>query len=327
VIAARRNLILSLAASLAAPGLLGQTAKTLPRVSVIFNGTRQSNGAIADAFVLAMRGHGYVDGRDVVLDLRFADARNDRLAEIIAEALRGKPAVLVVAGSHAVWEAKKATAVVPIVMATVADPVAQGLVASLARPGGNITGIANLFEVVDLKRMELARELFPTARRLGYLRNPSNPFARFSAPQSEAVAKRLGVELLPFDATNSAELKSALAAIAEKRPDVLLVGSDALLLNLRGMIVEALALSRVPAIYASRSSAAEGGLVSLSPAALESYPKAAGHVARILQGARPADLPIEQPTKFDLVVNLKTARSLGVTIPQAVLLRADQVID
>lgn len=328
MISRRRKLLLGLAASTMVPrALLGQTAKTLPRVAVLFNGSPETDKAFVKSFLNTMRELGYVDGRSFVLDVRHAEGRNDRLPEIIAEMLVRKPVAIVVSGSHAVWAAKKATTAVPIVMASVGDPVGQGLVASLARPGGNITGVAILTEAVALKRMELLRELFPKASRFGRLANPSNPFSRLVTKEMEAAAGRLGVELLTFNAASSGELDNALAAIADQRPPALLVGADGLFSTLRKKIVESLARSRIPAIYSTGDAVIDGGLMSYSHTLAETYPKSASYVHRILKGAKPADLPIEQPTRFELIVNLKTARAIGVKIPPSVLLRADRVIE
>ena len=324
----RRKLLLGFAGVLAAPGQsLGQTAKPIPRVTIVFSGTRDAQSARLAAFVEGMREQGYADGRNVALDVRYADGKLDRLPEIVRELLERKPDVIVLAGSQAIWAAKKATSTVPIVMVSVADPVGQGLIASLARPGGNVTGLAILTELLVSKRLELLREVFPKTLRVGHLVNSKNPVTVILRKQNEIAAAKLGIEMREFDAGNSAELDSALAAIATQRPHAVTVFEDALFFNFRKKIADFLLQNRIPSIHGFRESAIEGGLMSYTVNFDENYRKSATFVHKILKGAKPGELPVEQPTRFELMVNLNTAKALGVTIPRSVLLRADQVIE
>lgn len=324
----RRTLLLGFAGVLAAPGQsLGQASKAVPRVAIVFSGTSEAQAARLAAFVQGMREQGYADGRNFALDVRYADGKLDRLPEIVRELLERKPDVIVTAGSQAIWVAKKATSTVPIVMASVADPVGQGLIASLARPGGNVTGLAILTESLASKRLELLREVFPKTLRFGHLLNLKNPAIAIIRKQTETAATILGIELREFDAGNSAELDSALAAIATQRPHAVTVIEDALFFNYRRKIVDSLSQNRIPSIHGFRESAIEGGLMSYTVNFDENYRKSATYVHKILKGAKPGELPVEQPTHFELLVNLKTAKALGVKIPPSVLLRADKVIE
>lgn len=325
----RRALLLVLAAaSFAAPGrLLSQVAKPLPRVGIIFNGTADTDKIFIESFFREMRELGYVNARNVEFDVRYAEGRNDRWPELIGELLGRRPDVIALGGSVAIQAARKATSTVPIVMVSVANPVAQGLVASLARPGGNITGNAILTEVVALKRLELLREVLPKVPRFAYLGNPSNPVYQPVRLEMNLAARKLGVELVHVNATNSGELDEALSTIRDQRLPALMVAEDSVLLVLHKKIVEALLRNRIPSMFPQSLHVAEGGLMSYGVKLTDLSRKSAVYVHRILSGAKPADLPVEQPTQFELTVNLKTARALGITIPQSVLLRADRVIE
>lgn len=324
----RRTLLLVLAASFAAPSrLLSQVAKPPPRVAIIFNGTADTDKIFIEPFFQAMRELGYVDGRNVVFDVRYAEGRNDRWPGIVSELLGRKPDVMALGGSVAIRAASKATSTVPIVMMSVANPVSQGLVASLARPGGNVTGNAILTEVVGLKRMELLREVFPKALRFGYLANPANPVYELIRKDLDLAARTVGIDLVRFHATNGGELDVALSAIRDQRIPALLVAEDSLLLVHRKKLVEFLLSNRIPSMLTQSSQVAEGGMMSYGINLPDLSRKSATYVHRILRGAKPADLPVEQPTKFELIVNLKTAKAVGITIPPSVLLRADRVIE
>lgn len=328
MICGRRKLLLGLVASLAAPGKpLGQSSKTVPRVAIVFNGTRDAQSARLAVFVQGMREQGYADGRNVALEVRYADGKLERLPEIVRELLERKPEVIVLSGSQAIWAGRKATSTVPIVMASVADPVGQGLIASLGRPGGNVTELAILTESLVTKRLELLREVFPKASRFGHLVNPKNPAMEIIRKQAGTAATLLGVELREFDAGDAAELDKALAAIAAQRLHAVAVVEDALFFNYRKKIADFLLQNRIPSIHGFRESANEGGLMSYAVNLDENFRKSATYVHKILKGAKPAELPVEQPTRFELIVNLKTAQALGVKIPPTVRLRADTMIE
>lgn len=305
----------------------GQGPTPVPRVAIVFNGTPETQRTFFEAFLRGMNEFGYANGRNVVLDVRWAEKRLDRLPEIVDGLLRRDPQVIVVAGSQAVRAAKAATATVPIVMASVGDPVGQGLIASLARPGGNITGIAVPSEVLMAKILEHLHELVPKATRIAVLTNPSNPVHPIAWKQTQAAARTLGVSLLRFEASGLGELERALAAIADQRPHALVVGADALFNSFRARIARFAADKRIPAGFFCRDAVNEGGLMSYAPSTAENHFMSARYVHRILKGAKPHELPVEQPMDFELYVNMRTAKALGITIPQSVIASAEELID
>jgi putative ABC transport system substrate-binding protein len=318
---------------LAAPlAVEAQPAKTLPRVAVLYPGSPVPGSPVqqdelAAAFVQGMRDNGYVDGKDFALDVRYVGTRLHELDRIITELLPLRPDVIVTVGSQGAWAAKRATSTIPIVMAVVADPVGQGLVTSLPRPGGNLTGNAILTEEVIVKRLELVREVLPRARRIGVLQNPSNPMYGILWNRLESAAKQLGLTLLRFDAVSATAVDTALDEVARQRPDALMVGQDSIFYLTRSKIVQSMSRQGVPAIYAFKEAVAKGGLMSYANSSEAMFRRAAMFVSRILKGARPSDLPVEQATTFELVINLKTAKALGLAIPPSLLLRADQVVE
>ena len=306
----------------------GQPASTpAPRVAIVFNGTPETHRPLLEAFLRGMNGLGYTNGRSVTLDVRWAESRLERLPEIISVALQRKPDVIVVAGSQAVRAAKDATGSVPIVMASAGDPVAQGLVASLAHPGGNVTGIAIPSDVLMAKILEQLHELVPSASRFGVLTNPSNPVHAIAWKQTEAIARTRRVSLMRFEASGLRELERALASVADQRPDALVVSADPLFNGFRRRIARFAADKRIPAGFFSRDAVAEGALLSYSPSIAEHHFMSAKYVHRILQGAKPHALPVEQPMDFELFINVRTARALGIRIPQAVIASAEELID
>jgi putative ABC transport system substrate-binding protein len=301
--------------------------KRVPRVAVIFNGTNEANEPSLDAFLNGLHGLGYTNGHSVALDVRWMDSRLDRLPGAIAGLLHRKPDVLVVAGSQAVRAARAATSTIPIVMAAVGDPVGQRLVQSLSHPGGNVTGIAIPAELLMAKVLEQLHELVPAASRIGVLVNPSNPVHAIAWGQTEALAKNRGVRLLRFEASSVAELERALAAIAAEHPQALVVSADALFAGFRSRIVRFAASNKIPAGYFSRDAVREGGLLACAPSIAENYFASARYVHQILMGAKPHDLPIAQPAQFELFINVRTARSLGITVPEPVVASAEELID
>ena len=319
----RRTLLLAGGAAMVPLRSFGQSKGAPFRVAMVLSGTRASEMARAAAFARGMRDLGYVEGRDFVLDVRYAGGRLDQLPGLISDALRASPNVLVTGGSQGAWAAKKATGSVPVVIATVGDPVGQGLVASLARPGGNMTGFAILSEFVLAKAVELVRELAPQAKSVGYLVNPTpTPLIPILLKHFEDTAKTLGLKPLRFDATNADELERALASIAEQRPGGIVVAQNALFYAHRQRIAEFTLLNRIIAVHPSGDAVASGGLVSYAADLVEPYRRSAALVDRILRGAKPGDLPVEQSTRFELHVNLKTASALGMTIPPSGAARA-----
>jgi putative ABC transport system substrate-binding protein len=323
----RRALLLAGGAAMVPLRSFGQ-AKGLPRIAMVLNGTQASETLRVAAFARGMRDLGYLEGRGFVFDVRYAGGKLEHLPALVNEALRGGPAVLVVGGSQASWAAKKATKSVPVVMATVGDPVGQGLVASLARPGGNMTGFAILSEFVLAKAVELVRELVPQAKSVGYLVNPSpTPLIPILLKHFEDTAKTLDLKPLRFDATNADELERALASIAAQPPGGIVVAQNALFYAYRQRIAEFTLQNRIVAVHPTGEAVASGGLVSYAADLVDPYRRAATLVDRILRGAKPGDLPVEQSTRLELHVNLKTASALGVKVPGAVLARADRVIE
>ncbi len=269
---------------------------------------------------------GYVEGRNLVIDFRTAEAHPDRLPALAAELVGRRPDVLVASSTQGGLAAKRATQTIPIVLTGVGDPVGTGIVPSLARPGGNITGVSLLNVELSGKGLQLLKEAVPAASRVAVLRNSENRLHREVVLATEAAAVTLKVGLQLLDVRGPEDLPRALDAIARQRADSLLVLPETVTLAHRKPILDFAASRRLPAMYPFREMVDEGGLMCYGPNLVESFRVAAGYVDRILKGARPGDLPIAQAAKFDLVINLKTAEALGLTLPQAILLRADDVI-
>ena len=280
------------------------------------------------AFRQGLRDLGYEEAKNISIEYRWAEGRNDRLPALAAELARLNPDVLVTHTFPGTRAAQKATSTIPIVMGTSSDPVRLGLVKSLAKPGGNTTGVAS--QLIDLaaKRLELLREAVPTLRQVAVLSNPANPTAREAVKETEAAARTLGVRMRSFKVvTEPTELETELSAILRERPDALIVIPDPVVPAHLARILEFAARNRLPTMGGERGFAAAGGLISYGGDFLEGWRLAARYVDRILKGAKPAELPVEQPTKFDLAINLNTAKALGLTIAPALLLRADQVTE
>jgi putative ABC transport system substrate-binding protein len=280
----------------------------------------------AAAFAQRLRELGWVEGRTIAIEYRWAEGRNDSLAEIAAEFVRLKVNIIVTGGAPAVIAAKQVTPVVPIVFATVGDPVGVGLVTSLARPGGNITGLSTL--TVDLagKRIDLLREAISSLGRLAIMGNVGNPTIALEFGELQAAARTLGLQVDTLEIRRPQDIASALEAV-KGRADALYVCQDLLTLGNRQRINTLALGARLPVMHASREQIEAAGLMSYGPNFMDMYRRAGDYVDKILRGAKPADLPVEQPTKFDLVINLITARALGLTIPPTLLARADEVIE
>src|SRR6266446_4088288 len=286
-----------------------------------------AGGTYIEALRGGLRELGYVEGQNLLLEIRSAEGRPDRLPRLAAEILGTRPDVLVTAGSEAILTLKRATDVVPIVMATVMDPVALGITPSLAKPGGNLTGLAILSLELTSKRLQLLKEAFPRLSRVAVLWNPDNPGNALVLKEVETASQTLGLRWQGVAVRRPGELASAFEAIVSAQSNGILAIEDSMLLSYRSRILESVARIRLPAMYAFRQFVDAGGLMSYGPNIPDSFRRAAVYIDKILKGAKPADLPIEQPTKFELVINLKTARALGLTIPPSVLGRADQVIE
>jgi putative ABC transport system substrate-binding protein len=279
-----------------------------------------------DAFRQGMRELGYVDGRDFVIEGRFAEGQYQRIPGLAAELVRVKVDVIVVWGTPASIAVAQATSTLPIVILSVTDPVGSGLAASLARPGRNITGASNLSRDLSGKLVELLVQAVPGISRIAALRNPLNPGSSLHLNETEAAARALSLELQPVEVRAPEDLESAFATIRRGRARGVVVLTDAMFIDQRHRIADLAMKSRLPTVFARRENAESGGLISYGPSLPDQFRRAATYVDKILKGAKPADLPIEQPTTLELVINLKTAKALGLIIPQSLLARADEVI-
>jgi putative ABC transport system substrate-binding protein len=312
-----------------------QQSGKLTRIGILQSGSPATSGALVEAFRQRLREHGYVEGRNIAIEVRYADdiryaaAQSKRYRDLATELIGLPVDIVVTSGTLATRAAKEVTSTVPIVIVSAGDAVAAGLVKSLAQPGGNITGQSFMGPELAVKGFDLLTEAFPRAKRIAVIFNPGIALARGGEPVGlRAVgnaAKARGVVLQPVEFRHPDDLKRALASGGKARPDAVLV--FALNVVLLDQIVELAAKHRLPAIYGFREAVEAGGLMSFGPKLPELWRGAANYVDRILKGAKPGDLPIEQPSTFELVVNLKTAKRLGVTIPPALLARADQIIE
>jgi len=326
----RRAFIGTLAGGLvAAPfGAAGQqqAARQPPRIGVLLY-LYPPDADPPQAFLHRLRDLGYVDGQNVVVDWRYAaQGKEDRLPDLAAELVRLRPAVVVADATRAVQAALRATSTIPIVMMGAADPVGSGLLPNLARPGGNVTGRSLLLAEMSGKRLQLLKEAAPKISRVAVLRDPSSPFHEAMLKEIGTVAPSLGLQTVSIPVRSRNDLGDALSEIKKARVDALFV-SETMTPATRTQLVDFAAKSRLPAMFMNRDYVAAGGLMSYAPNFSEVFRHAADYVDKILKGAKPGDLPIEQPTRFELVINLMTAKALGLTIPQSLLLRADQVIE
>jgi ABC-type uncharacterized transport system substrate-binding protein len=303
-----------------------QAPAKVPRIGFLSARPPADNPYFIQSFREGLRDLGYVEGQNIAIEYRFAEGRPERLPALAAELVRLKVDVIVTGGPPAPEAAKQATGTIPIVFAVAADPVAVGLVASLAQPGGNITGLASISGEIVGKQLELLKEVVPKISRVAVLQNPSNQTQAHTLRQAEGAARALGVQLHIVQARTPPQIDAAFAAMRSQRAGCILVLRDPLFLSQRIQIAALAAKSRLPAMYGFREEAEAGGLMAYGTSVPLMYRRAATYVDKILKGARPADLPVEQPTKFDLVINLKTAKALGLTIPQSLLRRADEVI-
>jgi putative ABC transport system substrate-binding protein len=315
-------LLLSLAEPLATNA---QPSGKVYRIGMLERTSPVRNAANLDSFRRGLRELGYVEGRNFVIEYRSAEGRDERFAALATELVRLKVDLIVTRGTAATLAAKNATGTIPVVIAGIGDPVAQGIVASLARPGANVTGVSPLVTETYPKRVELLRALVPKAARIAALFNMGNPANPPEWKEVEMAARSLGMQTQLLDVRKREDLAPAFDAAVRQRADGLVVGIDTVTQANRRHIVELAATHRMPAIYAT--SEFDGGLAAYGVNYADVYRHAASFVDRILKGAKPADLPMEQPTKLELVLNLKTAKSLGLTIPPSLVLQADRVID
>ena len=296
------------------------------RIGFLGNSTAALEANLVGPFREGLRDLGYVEGRNVLIEYRWAEGKYDRFPALIGELLALKVAVIVTAGTPATLAVKKATTSVPLVMTAVGDPVGTGIVPSLSHPGGNITGLTAISTEMDAKRLELLREVVPSVSYIALLWNAGSPLQVLAEKQVQAAAQVLRMRVLSLGVKTEEEIKSALAVMARERPDALLVLADRLLLHHRVLIMEFATRHRLPGVHAYRELVEAGGLMSFGPSYADMHKRAAYFVDRILKGAKPGDLPVERPRTFELVINLKVAKALGLTIPQSVLLRGTEII-
>jgi len=324
----RRTILVAIGVVAAATSLsaIAQETATAVRLAFINAVTIEATRKNMASFRDEMRNLGWIDGRNITIEYRYAKGDASKLPVLIAEALRHKPDVMVVTSTPGAQAAKAATTSVPVVFSAVSDPVASGVVASLARPGGNLTGWSNLLPETSQKLLELLREMDPKVSRLAVVFDPSNHGKVLEVRVLQDLARSAQVSLQLVEARNTEGLKTAFASLATERPDGLVVLLDNFTFRHRKEIVAFAAKMRLPAIYQVKEFVDAGGLLSYGLNLPEQFRRTAFYVDKILRGARPSDLPVEQPTKFELIVNMKTAKALGLSIPQSILLRADRVI-
>ena len=328
----RREFILALGGAAAASSVSwplaahAQQARKLPTIGFLVPGTASDYGPWGAAFVQRLRELGWIEGRTVAIEVRWAEGRSERFAEIADEFVRLKVDVIVTAGTAPVIAAKKATSVIPIVFAGAGDPVATGMVASLARPGGNVTGLSIQHTDLGRKRLGLLREVVPGLRRLAIMANGSAPNALLEVDEVQAAARTLGLEATTFDIRRAEDIAPAFETL-KGRTDALYLVTDPLVSSYRIQLNTLALEARLPTASGLRDYVEDGGLMSYGANLPAVFGRAAVFVDKILRGTKPADIPVEQPTKFDLVVNLTTAKALGLTVPSSLLARADELIE
>ena len=318
--------------------LLGGAAAAWPRaaraqqpgmrvVGFLHYGAPETHAHIVAAFRQGLRDSGLVEGQNVAVEYRWAKGQYDRLPALAADLVQRQVAAIAAAGLVGAQAAKAATATIPVAFAVGPDPVASGLVASLNRPGGNVTGVSLISLELAAKRFELLRELMPQIRVIALLINPNNPSTATELTDAEAAARTLGLQIRKVTASNDHDLDAAFATMQAPRVDALIVSQDGYYLYRRDQIIALAARHAVPAVYPWREYPAAGGLMSYAPSLAEGYRQVGIYIGKTLKGANPADLPVEQPTKFELVINLKTAKALGLDVPWFLQQRADEVIE
>jgi putative ABC transport system substrate-binding protein len=303
-----------------------QQPSKLPTIGYLGGGGPITQRAWVDAFVQRLRELGWFEGRTVVIEYRWGEGRAERYAEIAAEFVQLKVDVILAGGTEAAITAKQATSIIPIVFPTAGDPIGSGLVASLARPNGNVTGLSNLGSNLAAKRLELMREVFPALRRLAVMANAAYSGGATERDEVDAAARTLGLEIISLPIRRAEDIVAVFEAM-KGRADALYIVGDPLVNTQRARINTFALAARLPTMYVQREYVEAGGLMSYGSNYLDLNRRAADYVDKILRGAKPGDLPVEQPTKFDLVINLITARALGLEIPLPLLARADEVIE
>ncbi len=326
----RRKFLLAASALLGAPLARAQSPAKVPRIGMLLPGVAASAGEPSpnlDSFRQGLRELGYIEGRSIAIEYRWSEGKVERFPALAAELVRRDVAVIVTSSAPGVLAAKAATSSIPIVMADVGDPVGIGAVASLARPGGNVTGLSLFDTDLDTKRLELLKEVAPGLTRVGILWSENDLGMTRAFNRVQGAAQMLGLSLQNLGVRDPAEFGSVSQVARAGQLEALIVTAQPFLLRHRAQILDLVARSRLPAMYTFRSFVDAGGLMSYAPNLSDLFRRAASYVDKILKGANPATLPVEQPTRFELVVNMKTAKALGFTIPPSLLLRADEVIE
>jgi putative ABC transport system substrate-binding protein len=324
----RRDFITLLGGAAASWPLAARAQQAMPVIGFLHAQSPDGFTEPLRRFRQGLKDTGYVEGENVAIEYRWAENQMDRLPSLAAELVHRKVAVIVATGGHAsAVAAKAATTEIPIVFVAGDDPVRLGLVASLARPGGNLTGVNFFAEELATKRLELLHELLPAAARVAVLVNPTSPDFGSTIRNVEAAARTIGLQIQVLNASSSREINEAFATFVRERPDALLTGTGPPFTGRRAQLVQLAAFHRIPAIYAGRQNAEIGGLMSYGASLTDTYRQLGVYTSRILKGAKPADLPVVQSSKFELVINAETARMLGVTIPPSLIARADEVIE
>ncbi|MGE5306107.1 MAG: ABC transporter substrate-binding protein [Alphaproteobacteria bacterium] len=303
-----------------------QHARKIPRIGFLGNSTAALEANLVGPFRQGLRDLGYEEGRNIVIEYRWAEGKYERFPELVSELISSKVDVIVTAGTPATQAVQRATKTVPLVMVAVGDPVGTGIVASLSRPGGNITGLTSISPELEAKRIELLREVIPKLSHIAVLWNPENAFHVIEKKEVEKAAAAFRMKVLYLAVGVQEHLDSAFGQIVKEQPKALLVLADRVFLHNRARIMDFSVQHRLPGVYAYVELVEAGGLMSYGPNYADMHRRAATYVDKILKGAKPADLPVERPTKFELVINLKAAKHLGLIVPQSVLYRADRVI-
>jgi putative tryptophan/tyrosine transport system substrate-binding protein len=324
----RRDFITLIGGAAAWPAAARAQQQKLPVIGWLSEATSETEAYLLPPFREALKAEGFIEGRNLAIQFRWAEGRTDRLPAMVTDLAQRQVSVIVASGSlSAALAAKAATTTIPIVFQTAADPVAVGLVASLNRPGGNVTGATSLNMEIGPKRLELLHECVPTATVVALLINPTNPTAETYSRDAQAAARSLGLELHVLHASTEPEIETAFTTLAELHAGGLVIASDALFNSQRENLGALTVRRAVPAIYQSRAFAAAGGLLGYGGNVADEYRQIGIYTARILKGEKPADLPVQQATKVELTINLKTAKALGISVPLELLARADEVIE
>ena len=323
----RRFLVTLLGSALAAPLVTkAQQANKVYRIGYLAPGLGIEGREVS--FRQGLREHGYVEGKNIEIDWRFAKGRIDQFSVLAAELVRLKPDCVLALGVDAIRALTRLTSTIPIVMGTIdADPVQEGFVASLAKPGGNVTGFTGIAWELAGKRLELLRDVAPKASRVAILFDPRSPASHAHVKETVGSARALGIQLQLLEATDLQGLEKAFRAAREARTQALFVIGTGMMMSHRPRVIAFAAEARLPAIYSNELFVGDGGLMTYGTDLNEQFRRAAAYVDKILKGARPGDLPVQQPTKFELVINLKAAKQIGLTIPRSILARADRVIE